>query len=337
LVQKHMMTTHISLAPFQGITNKNYRNIFTHHFPGYDEVYTPFISGVGYEKINPSKFRDMVPIEENMVSTVPQFVSTDAREVIQIAKHLKDYGYHHINWNMGCPFSRLANKKRGCGMLPFPDDIRTLLDEIMPQISVQLSIKTRLGYKSPEELSKVIPVFNQYPLKEIIIHPRIGTQLYRGEVNLDVFSEALLMSKHPVTYNGDIWHSERFRELKIRFPRVDSWMAGRGALINPFLASQMKNITIDDADKRIMVQNFHQDIFHDYLHKVAPKRVFLGSLKSLWYYMNGMFKDGKYYFDQIKICNETDAYLQLVDQLIKQPFASEEELEIYFKNGLKHI
>ncbi len=328
---------HISLAPFQGITHKGYRKAYIQSFPGLDAVYSPFISGVNPQKVNPSKFTDVLPFENTPIATVPQFVSTDSKEIIAIAHFLKQEGYDHINWNMGCPFSRLANKKRGCGILPYPDEIRAMLDEIMPEIPVRLSIKARLGYRSPDELSQVITVLNDYPLKELIIHPRIGTQLYKGEVNLDYFTRCLQQSKIPICYNGDIYHAGRYHELSRQFPGVKAWMIGRGALINPFLASQMKGILLTDNDKRERLHQFHGMLIQDMAERqIRPERQ-LGSLKGVWYYMSGVFTDGPLFFQKIKVCNNLKDYFKVHEDLMHQPFAPEQEIENYFRMGLKHI
>ena len=336
-VNESRMTPYISLAPFQGITNKAFRNVFTKHFPGYDAVYSPFISGVGSERVNPSKFRDVTPFEENTVFTVPQFLSTDAKEIVAIGKHLANYGFTEMNWNMGCPFSRLANKMRGCGILPYPDDIDKLLDEAMPLLTIRLSIKCRLGYKSPDELLKIAGIFNKYPITEIIVHPRIGTQLYRGDVNLAGFADFLEVNRQKVAYNGDIYHQSKYQELQSLFPSVTHWMVGRGALINPFLASQIKGIYLDENGKRRIIRGFHDEIFMCYKSNGISKSRMLGSLKSIWYYMCGMFVDGPVFFNELKICTETVKYLETVEKLTEQPFNFEKDIEEYFRNGLKHI
>ncbi len=331
------MNSNISLAPFQGITTKVYRNAFYRHFPGLDRVFAPFISGVHPEKVNLSVFEDVLPFRENEVETIPQFVSIDHREVIAIAATLADAGYEHINWNMGCPFSRLANKKRGCGILPFPDTIRTLLDEIMPRIPLKLSIKTRLGYRNPDELGKVLQVLNDYPIHELIIHPRIGLQRYKGDTNSDGFAEYLGLSRMPVTYNGDIFHATRYRELQARFPAVKSWMVGRGALINPFLPAQIQGISLSDSEKRERIAGFEQEVFSGIQNRVKNEKKLMGQMKAVWYYMNGVFSGGKQYFQGLKVCEDSRSYRKFADDIVQLPFASDEEIEAYWKLGLKHI
>lgn len=331
------MTTQISLAPFQGITTKIYRNAFARHFPGLDRVFAPFVSGVHPEKVNLSVFQDVLPLQKNDVETIPQFVSIDHKEILAIAHTLADAGYEHINWNMGCPFSRLANKRRGCGILPFPTTIRTLLDEIMPHIPVKLSIKTRLGYRSPDELEKVLQVLNDYPIHELIIHPRIGLQRYKGDTQPDGFAHNLELSRMPVTYNGDIYHLTRYRELQTRFPTVKSWMVGRGALINPFLPAQIKGIPLSEAQMRERIAGFEKEVFTGIRNRVQDEKKLMGQMKAIWYYMNGVFSGGMQYFQGMKVCEDSQSYRKFADEIVKLAFASDDEIEAYWKHGLKHI
>jgi tRNA-dihydrouridine synthase B len=332
-----MQIPFVSLAPFQGITNKEFRNLFAKYFPGYDAFYAPFISGVHPEKVNPSKFRDVIPALNSIVKTIPQFVSTDANEIIAICKFLAHKGFDEINWNMGCPFPRLANKMRGCGILPFPEEIRKLLDQVVPAISIRLSVKCRLGYHSPDELKMVSRVFNDYPLHEIIVHPRIGKQLYKGDVNLPKFSEFLRLNKHRLAYNGDIYHYQRYLQLKNIYPGIDHWMVGRGALINPFLAMEIKETRLDEESKRAAVAGFHSDLMEASQNLADHKRTLLGSMKSVWYYMSGMFENGKQFFQKIKVCEDIGSYNSIVNALIDEPFAQYVDIENHFRKGLKHI
>jgi tRNA-dihydrouridine synthase B len=331
------MSVHLSLAPFMGLTSRNYRNAFALHFPGLDRVFAPFISGVHPEKANLSKFSDVIPLGLNPVETVPQFVSTDPQEIITMGRILADEGYTHINWNMGCPFSRLADKKRGCGILPYPDEIKRMLDIIMRVLPLQLSIKTRLGYKSTDELPVVMEIINQYPLKELIIHARTGIQLYTGDTYVEEFRTCQMMSQIPVIYNGDIFHATRFGQLRDLFPGISGWMIGRGALINPFLASQIKNIEPGEDAKRLAIKSFHEALFAGLSSIATNEKRMLGQMKAVWYYMSGVFSGGKHHFKAMKVCQNSQSYLKFAHELLEQPFATDEEIERYWKCELKHI
>ncbi len=327
----------LTLAPFQGVTHKIYRNAFGRHFPGMDRAFAPFISGVNPQKINLSKFRDVLPADENTIPLVPQFVSINASEIVEIAAVLSSYGYSHINWNMGCPFSRLANKMRGCGILPYPNKIREMMDQIFSRTETDISVKTRLGYRSPDELFKVMEVFNDYPIKEIIIHPRTGIQRYKGATRRDLFEQLIGLAKAPVTYNGDIFHHSKYTQLQKQFPGIRSWMLGRGALINPFLSSQIKQLSLSDNHKREAVKAFHQELFEAIHQKTSNKNKLLGQMKAVWYYMSGMFSGGTQYFHRLKVCDDIQSYVNFADELTALPLASDDEIENHWKTGLKHI
>lgn len=330
-----MMDPILLFAPFKGLTNRSYRNALARHFGGFDLMYAPFVSGVGQERINPGKLRDVVPKHLNLAPCVPQFLSTDAKEIILLGKTLQQHGYDHINWNLGCPFSRIANKKRGCGMLPYPDELYRILSEVFKDFPIKLSIKTRLGYYQPEEILKVLEVLNQFPIHLLIIHARIGTQIYSGEVNLEGFKACLSATKLPVAYNGDIFHASRFREMQERYPEVNTWMLGRGALINPFLALEIRGQGLTAQEKRKRVQAFHDELLDEGSRTAPTPARLLGSMKAVWYYMAGLFEHPVQAFSTIKKSHTMQEYIINVEKTIQGDFNDRAGMEDYFRKGVK--
>ncbi len=330
---------YVSLAPFQGITHKYYRRFFMKHFHGLDEVYSPFISGIHPDKVHPGKFDDVIPLPGNHKSctTVPQIVSTSAKEIVAFSNFLAHHGYSHINWNMGCPFSRLANKMRGCGILPHPEKVKEILEETLPYIKTSLSVKVRLGYTQKKELRSIMQVLNDFPLEKVIIHPRTGDQLYKGEPDTEEFDVCRKKSKNTVAYNGNIIHHKKFIELKSTFPEITNWMVGRGALINPFLPGQIKGMKSTEQQKRQMIRSFHQDLFENTRQRLPGDSKTLGLMKAVWYYMAGSFANGKELFRKIKVCQNLTEYEKNVAILTNSKFSGVDEIEDYFYNGLKHI
>jgi tRNA-dihydrouridine synthase len=332
-----MPDTTLLLAPFKGLTEKLYRNAVAKHFGGYNQMFAPFVSGTGPERVNPSKLSDVLPKVEMAAPTVPQLLSSDSLEVIQIGKALQQNGYAHVNWNMGCPFSKIASKKRGCGILPFPDELDRMLEQVFKDFPIMLSIKTRLGYYHPEEIIKAIEVFNRYPIHLLIIHARIGTQLYAGEVNLEGFGQCLELSKVPVAYNGDIFHKTRLDFLQDSFPAINTWMLGRGALINPFLASEIKGVVFGEDEKRERIRNFLIEIEQEGSKSKTNTLRFLGYLKAVWFYLAGQFENPAVCLLKIKKSLTVSDYRNAVEYALNQPFASEKDVEKYFRSGVKHL
>ena len=204
----------LSLGPFQGITDAPFRNVFKRHFGGIDKFYTPFFTGIQKDHAKNLQVEEIDPRFNDVETLTPQILSTDAEEVLRFAKQCKQLGYKEINLNMGCPFPRVANKKRGCGLLPYPDKVEAMFERIFEEIDIRFSVKCRLGYFSPDEINAILPIFNRFPLSELIIHPRIGKQLYKGEADVERFKALIPEINAPLVYNGDIVSVERFEHIK---------------------------------------------------------------------------------------------------------------------------
>ena len=138
----------LSLGPFQGITDAPFRNVFKRHFGGIDKFYTPFFTGIHKEDHAKNLQGEEIDPKYNDVETLtPQILSTDAEEILRFAKQCKGLGYKEINLNMGCPFPRVANKKRGCGLLPYPDKVEDMLQRVLQDIDIKFSVKWILLFR----------------------------------------------------------------------------------------------------------------------------------------------------------------------------------------------
>ena len=140
-----------------------------------------------------------------------------------------------------------------------------MLDRVFDEIDIKFSVKCRLGYFNPEEIDAIIPVFNKYPLSELIIHPRIGKQLYKGEADVERFRALVPSINAPLVYNGDIVSVESFNRISNAVQPVNQFMLGRGILAHPFLAEQIKNDIADTDDKTERLHNYVLDLYEDRL------------------------------------------------------------------------
>ncbi len=302
--------TVLSLAPLRGLTDAIYRNTFARHFPGFDLTIAPFLTTFKGTKVKSAKLDDLLPENNTNLPVVPQILSKDAEQFKVLASMLFDLGYDTVNWNLGCPYPMVANKGRGSGLLPEPDKIASFLETIA-DMPCRLSIKTRIGRRSSAEIRALMPVFNAFPLQELIIHPRLGVQLYKGEVDLDTFSYCLSNSTNPVTYNGDLSSLDDFKRLSSRFPTVDRWMIGRGALCNPFLPGQIKELPLPNLPL-IALKAFHDELFTLYGERLSGSGHLLGRMKAVWFYLAGSFTDSKKLLKKIQKTKKIDSYSSLI-------------------------
>ena len=315
----------LSLAPIQGITDVVYRNVFKKHFRGIDKYYTPFFTGIQKDNSRSLRGEEISPDFNDVKTVVPQILSNTAEEIIRFANQCKSMGYPEFNLNMGCPFPRVANKTRGCGLMTDPTRTIKMLNDVFEQIEcIKFSIKCRLGYYKDDEIYAFIDTFNSLPFSEIIIHPRIGKQMYTGEASLEKFIKLIPLINKPLVYNGDIFTENYYIHVKNhctdainRVSTTPSIMLGRGLLTDPFLAEQIKNIE-NQQDKKSRLHNFVVDLYVERLHHAGGSPKIIGSMKELWKYMMNTFDDPQNVWRKVKKVNHLDEYETAVGNIFNQ-------------------
>jgi tRNA-dihydrouridine synthase len=288
------------------------------HFQGVDKLCTPFFTAINnQQKLPARKMAELGQPSENGIEVVPQILSKDADEIIRFALFCEKQGFKELNWNLGCPYPMVANKKRGSGMLPYPDLVDEILQKVMTQIAIRFSVKCRLGYFSPDEIFKLIPVFNHHKISELSIHARIGKQLYSGETDHETFQKAASLITVPAVYNGDIFSVNDFQKVSDRFPAINTWMIGRGLLSDPFVAAIIKNLPLP-ADRQGHIKRFIDDLYFAYRKQLSDNLAVLGILKEYWHYLVESFNDPHKVFKQLKKANSFDAYEDAVGFVFRE-------------------
>ena len=165
--------------------------------------------------------------------------------------------------------------------MPHPDIVEQIVAEVSERTPFRLSLKMRLGLHSADEGRHLLTRLNDYPLDFLVIHPRLGDDLYEGTPDWDTFEEFCQLTRHKVVYSGDVFTTEDYERLSERFPQVAAWMLGRGMLRNPFLAEEIKGQDTGDKNGRFNA------FYHDLIDKLLPIRGesgTLANLKELWHY-----------------------------------------------------
>lgn len=308
------------LAPMQGITTCTYRNVYARFFSGFDYAITPFIRSCRIKSSESSVLRDLFPHRNHCQwQIVPQILGKDAEKFILLAKLLHELDYGIVNWNLGCPHTKVRNKMRGAGLLSHPDRIIAFLKKVIPAIPNQLSLKVRLGNENDRELMHLLPQLNDFPLAEIIIHPRTGIQMYDGEADLSAFEEAQSLSNHVLVYNGDITSYAKYEGLHQRLSLISRWMIGRGGIINPFLVEQIKygtSIACSNQEKMKRFEEFHNHLFAAYEKELSGPGHILDKMKELWKYWSGGFTLGNRFFLKLSRVKQVSQYYLMVKEFI---------------------
>ncbi|WP_372807488.1 tRNA dihydrouridine synthase [Pontiella sp.] len=300
----------------RGITTMHYRQAYVRHFGGLDVEMAPFISTVDAERINPKLLKDVLPENNSGLPLIPQVIGNKADDFVQMNIALHDLGYNEVNWNLGCPHKPIRKKRRGSGLLPYPDTVAAILDQVCERSPVKISVKVRLGVSDKSELMRLIPVLNTYPLSEVIVHPRTAEQMYDGVVDLDAFAEALQLLEHPVCYNGDINTLAFFNTVHERFPTLSRFMLGRGLLANPFLCEEIKGGPMGERTPVERLREFHDDLVSRYEAILDGDHPVLGKMKEFWSYQSLPLSNGRAMFKKLKKKQRLRTYKDIVSEYL---------------------
>lgn len=305
-------------SPLQGFTDFRFRNAFHKHFGGINTFYSPYIKLNGKLVVKGSYERDILPENNDTLEVIPQIITNDAEEFLFVAKYIQQFGYKELNWNLGCPYPMVAKCGMGSGLISNTSQIEHILKRVHNETDIIVSMKMRMGYENPTEILDVFPILEQYPIKNIAIHARIGKQLYKGGVDLDSFQKCLDTSKQKIYYNGDITSVAKFKELQERFPSIDHWMIGRGLIADPFLPSMIKNNTTEYPKNRFEIfEAFHDEIYREYdayLQGPTPIRM---KMLGFWEYFSESFSNPQKTYKKIKKAGNSKNYEAAVKEIFK--------------------
>lgn len=306
------------LAPMEGVAGYIYRNAYQKFFHNVDRYYTPFIAPNQHGGFTSREWNDILPEHNKTLSVVPQILTNRAEYFIHTAKQLQQMGYREVNLNLGCPAATVVSKKKGAGFLAEPDQLEHFLAEIyetLTPLGMEISIKTRIGIERAEEFAELLDLYNQFPVKELIVHPRVQKDLYNKQPNWQAFAEAVQESRYPLCYNGDLFTADDCQRFHETFPTVQAVMLGRGILRNPGLLDLIQKQK--PLDKQVLRQ-FHDEILQGYRQVFSGDKPVLFKMKELWEFMLPLFSNSAAYAKKIRKTEKIQQYQNLMEQLFQE-------------------
>ncbi|MGX8680191.1 MAG: tRNA-dihydrouridine synthase, partial [bacterium] len=245
----------------------------------------------------------------------PQLLSNKAQEFIWGVSSLQAFGYREVNLNLGCPAKTVITKKKGSGLLSDLPMLRAFLDEVFEHVDsgMHISIKTRVGFSSLDELPELLDLYNDYPIYKLIVHPRLTTDLYQGKPRLDAFAYIIEHTDLPLVYNGNIFTVQDYHRLLETFPMIEEVMVGRGLIANPALIQEIKGGRRID---KPALKAFHDDLLSHYQNNIHGERNVLFKMKEQWAYWQTLFQDQKTFLKKIRKAHTIAAYQDSVEAFL---------------------
>jgi tRNA-dihydrouridine synthase B len=312
------MNTTLLSSPLQGFTDFRFRNAFHKYFGGIDTFYSPYIRLNGKLVIKGSYERDILPENNSTLEVIPQIITNDVEEFLFVTKFVQQMGYKELNWNLGCPYPMVAKCGMGSGLISNTAQIEHILKRVHNETDIIVSMKMRMGYENPTEILDVFPILDQYPIKNVAIHARIGKQLYKGGVDLDSFQKCIDHAKQKLYYNGDITSVAKLKAMQERFPSIDHFMIGRGLIADPFLPSMIKNDTTEYPKNRFDIfEEFHDTIYKEYDAYLSGPTPIRMKMLGFWEYFSESFANPQKTYKSIKKATNNRSYESAVKEIFK--------------------
>lgn len=297
-------------APLEGLTDCIYRRLHHKFFPGIHRYYTPFFSPTVHRSLTPREERELPPADTLGFEVVPQLLTKSAEDFLWMANQCHDRGYAEVNLNLGCPSGTVTAKGKGSGMLTDPDTLDAFLYDVFSSAPLDISVKTRLGFTSPEEFPALLKIFNRYPIKELTIHPRVRNAFYNGNVDMEAFRFGAQNSRAAVCYNGNLYSCEDIAEFSKEFPEIDAVMLGRGLIADPgMLSPGGTNVKALNA--------FYDELLSEYLVAFGGSKNAMFRLKENWRYLICKFESSEKLGKRLRKTTDLQEYKTITQEIFQ--------------------
>lgn len=219
----------VALAPMDGYCDSAFRAICRKVAPDI-VVFSEFYSADGLHH-NPELVKRVLthdPIEHPLVF---QIFGNTPEVFLSAGKIIESYGAQWVDINMGCPAKKVVKCGYWSGLMVDRDRAMKIVNILAENLGIPVSVKTRLGWNSAEDLIEFGKSIEQAGAKLISVHGRTYQQEYTGTANWEPMYELQKNLKIPVLWNGDCKNYEEGMRKK---QNLTGFMIARWALWNPW-------------------------------------------------------------------------------------------------------
>jgi tRNA-dihydrouridine synthase B len=227
----------LALAPMQDVTDLPFWKLLT-AYGGVDVYFTEYFRVHPTSNLEPWILRS---ITDNPTGrpVIAQMIGNDISSLVRTAQELQQYPIVAVDLNLGCPAPVVYRKCAGGGLLREPRRVDAILGALRDAISIKFTVKTRIGFDSPEVFDELLPIFAKQSIDLLTVHGRTVQEMYRSEVHYDLIARAVAELPFPVLANGNVYSAQNADDI-LRLTGGKGLMIGRGAIRNPWLFHQIR-------------------------------------------------------------------------------------------------
>lgn len=155
-----------------------------------------------------------------------------------------------VDLNLGCPLDLICNKGAGAALMMREKKLQGALRGMAQNLNCSITVKMRTGWDMNKPFAhELVPKIQSWKidgLAAIMVHGRSRLQRYKLEANWDYISQVQKSESRdlptiPIIGNGDLFSYTEYKEKVLAHDNLSQTaMLGRGALIKPWLPTEIK-------------------------------------------------------------------------------------------------
>ena len=289
----------VCLAPMDGVTNSAYRQI-VRSLSKDVILFSEFTSVDGLVRSEHVRLRlDFEPCEQPFFM---QLFGNSPEIFAEASRMVEDRGILGVDINMGCPAKKIVHSQHGSALMQDPDRACRIVEEIRKACSLEVSVKTRLGWKDDKNLIDFAKALESAGASMLTIHGRTYNQAFKGESNWEPIYELKRHLSIPVIGNGDI---RDFNHGLEQMANLDGFMIGRAAIGNPWCFQDRRKYPEPTLDQRIELALKHFHLYRRFKQELVAVREFR---KYIGNYVSG-FRNAKEWRNCLMQCQNEKSFV----------------------------
>ena len=232
----------ILLAPMEDVTDISFRLICREL--GADVVYTEFVNSEGLVRKSERTHKKLEIIEEERPVGI-QIYGSGIESMVSAAKIAEEKQPDIIDINAGCWVKGVFGQGAGAGLLKDPVYMQKLVKEVVDNVSLPVTVKTRLGVDSNSiKIVEVAKRLEDVGVQALTVHCRTRVMGHKGEADWTWIPKIKEAVSIPVGVNGNVLTPQ---DVKRAFDETnaDAVMIARGAIGNPWIFKEAKELLND--------------------------------------------------------------------------------------------
>lgn len=275
MIWEELKKPFLILAPMEGVTDIVFRQVIAKAGKP-DLFFTEFTNVSSYaSEEGRQNALERLKIAKTDKPIIAQIWGKNPEHFAETTKALESLGFSGVDLNFGCPDKNVNKAGGGAAMIKTPDLAVACFRQAKANTALPVSIKTRLGWKDPEEHKTWLPILLQERPAALTVHLRSKKEMSKVPAHYELIPEIIKLKneispKTKLIINGDIKNRAEALKLHQKYPEIDGFMIGRGVFTNPYCFTDH----IATRDELMELLDLHLNLWEKYPGKYEPLKHF---------------------------------------------------------------